>query len=266
MDIALIGPGKAGTAVALALAHVGHRVVAVAGRSPDAPSTIAAASRLGAAALPIEDAVRGARLVVIATPDAAIESTASAIAPSLEPGALVIHLSGARGLDALTPVVTARSDVQVGALHPLQTLPFGDTSVVGAWAAVAGPPLVRELAESLGMHAFVIADADRAAYHAAAVVASNHLVALLGQVQRIAERAGVPLRAFESLVRAAVDHTFDSGPEAALTGPVARGDVATVASHLDAIPDEERRAYMAMADAARRLARRDDPQLREVLA
>lgn len=266
MDIALIGPGRAGTALALSLAHVGHRIVAVAGRAPDAPSTIAAASRLGAAALPIDEAPRGAELVVIATPDAVIESAASAIAPALEPGALVIHLSGARGLEALTPIVTARTDVQIGALHPLQTLPYSDTSIAGAWAAVAGPPLVTELAETLGMHPFVVAEADRAAYHAAAVVASNHLVALLGQVQRIAERVGVPLRAFESLVRAAVDHTFDLGPEAALTGPVARGDVVTVTRHLEAIPDDERRAYMAMADAARRLARRDDPRLREVLA
>ena len=265
MDIALIGPGRAGTALALALAHVGHRVVAVAGRGPGLPSTTAAASRLGAAAVPVEEVARGAELVVIATPDGVIEPTAAAIAPTLEPGTLVIHLSGARGLDALTPIVASRTDVQIGALHPLQTLPFADTSIAGAWAAVSGPPLVTQLAQELGMHPFVVDDADRATYHAAAVVASNHLVALLGQVQRIADKVGVPLRAFESLVRAAVDHVFDLGPEAALTGPVSRGDVATVASHLDAIPDEERRAYLALADAARRLARRDDPRLREVL-
>ena len=265
MDIALIGPGRAGTALALALTHAGHRVIAVAGRGPEMPSTIAAATRLGAAAVPVEDAGRGAQIVLIATPDAVIEATASKVAASLEAGALIVHLSGARGLDALSTVVGERVDVQVGALHPLQTLPFPDTAVAGAWAAVAGPPLVTELARDMGMHPFVVADVDRPLYHAAAVVASNHLVALLGQVQRIADLAGVPLRAFEALVRASVDHSFDLGPEAALTGPVARGDAATIASHLDAIPDSERRAYTALADAARRLARREDTELREVL-
>lgn len=264
MDIALVGPGRAGTALACALIDAGHRVITVAGRTPD--TACAAAERFGARVAPVDDAGRAAEVVVIATPDVAIDATAAEVAPSLESGALVLHLAGARGLDALAPIVATRSDVQVGALHPLQTLPTADAPLAGAWAAVAGPPLVAELAREVGMHPFTVVDADRATYHAAAVIASNHVVALLGQVERLSHIAGVPFAAFEPLARAAVEHSFADGPAAALTGPVARGDVATVERHLAAIPDDERRAYRALAEAAHRLTGRDGGTLREVLA
>src|SRR5437763_324258 len=179
---ALVGPGRAGTSIALALVHAGWRPVAVAGRSDDATSTRHAVARLGAPASPLGAAGRGAALVVLATPDAAIHETARAVAPGLEPGALVVHLSGALGLDALGAVAELRPDCSVGALHPLQTFATADPHrVVGAWAAVAGPPAVADVARELGAHPFAVPDDRRAAYHAAAVVASNHLVALLGQ-------------------------------------------------------------------------------------
>ena len=95
------------------------------------------------------------------------------------------------GLDVLEPVARLRPDCRIGALHPLQTLPSADAGLArlpGSWAAVAGPPAVSELAEELGLRPFRVADADRALYHAAAVVASNHLVALLGQVERLPAR------------------------------------------------------------------------------
>ncbi len=266
MDIALVGPGRAGTAVARALVDAGHRVVGVAGRAPDAESTRVAAARFGARVEPVQFVGRGAAVVLIATPDDAIGATASAIADSLEPDVLVLHLAGAHGLTVFAPLVEARPDVRVGALHPLQTLPTPDTPVADAWAAVAGPPIVTELARELGMHPFTIADDHRSMYHAAAVVASNHVVALLGQVERLADAAGVPFAAFEPLTRSAVAHSFEVGPAAALTGPVARGDVSTVMGHLDAIPDDERRAYRALADAAHRLTGRSDSSLREALA
>lgn len=266
MDIALVGPGRAGTAVARALVDASHRVVSVSGRTPDAESTRIAAARFEARVAPVQFAGRGAELVLIATPDDAISATASAIAQSLEYEALVLHLSGAHGLTVFAPMVELRSDVEVGALHPLQTLPTPDTPIAGAWAAVAGPPRVTELATELGMHPFAVADDNRAMYHAAAVIASNHVVALLGQVERLADAAAVPFAAFEPLTRAAVEHSFEVGPAAALTGPVARGDVATVTGHLDAIPDDEHRAYRALADAAHRLTGRNDSSLREALA
>ncbi|HSO95420.1 MAG TPA: Rossmann-like and DUF2520 domain-containing protein, partial [Acidimicrobiia bacterium] len=212
---------------------------------------------------------RDADLVVVATPDAALAGIAATLAAGLSSGSLVVHLSGARGLDALAPLASVRPDVHVGALHPLQTFvdPTGDpVPLTGAWAAVSGPPAVRRLAHQLGLRPVEVPDEQRAEYHAAAVVASNHLVALLGQVERLAEEAGIPLAAFEPLVRATVDHVFDLGPAAALTGPVARGDIATVSRHLAALHDDEHRAYQALADSARRLAGHDAAAWREVLA
>ena len=110
-----------------------------------------------------------------------------------------------------------------------------------------------ELAGRLGMTAVEIDDADRAAYHAAACIASNHLVALLGQVERVAATAGVPLEAYLDLVRQTVDNVAVLGPAAALTGPVRRGDEETVARHLAALDPSERPAYEAMVEQAARL-------------
>jgi predicted short-subunit dehydrogenase-like oxidoreductase (DUF2520 family) len=266
---ALVGPGRAGIAVADGLVAAGHGCVAVAGRASDSRSTRRAADRYRAPATTVAAAGRQAHLVIIATPDAIIDDTAAALAAGLRPGGLVVHLSGARGLDALDPIAATRPDVNLGALHSLQTFvdPTEDrVALTGAWAAISGPPAVRRLAHDLGLRPFEVPDDRRAEYHAAAVVASNHLVALLGQVERLARHAEVPLAAFEPLVRATVDHVFDLGPAAALTGPVARGDVATVSRHLAVIAEDEHRAYQAMADSARRLAGRDDAPWREVLA
>jgi predicted short-subunit dehydrogenase-like oxidoreductase (DUF2520 family) len=265
---ALVGPGRAGIGVADGLVAAGHRCVAVAGRTPHAGSTRGAADRYRAPATTVAAAAHEAPLVVIATPDAAIAAAAATLAAGLCPGALVVHLSGARGLDALDPIAATRPDVDLGTLHPLQTFVASTedrVALTGAWAAISGPPAVRRLAHDLGLRTFEVPDDRRAEYHAAAVVASNHLVALLGQVERLARHADVPLAAFEPLVRATVDHVFDLGPAAALTGPVARGDVATVSRHLAVIADDEHRAYQALADSARRLAGRDDAPWREVL-
>jgi len=266
---ALVGPGRAGTALGIALSAAGWSVRAVAGRRPSAPSVAQAAARFGAQARDVRVVGGGVQLVVVATPDGAIEETASLIAPGVESGALVVHLSGARGLDALAPLEAARPEVARGALHPLQTLPspeVGAARLAGSWAAVAGPPAVAELAAELAMRPFEVRDHQRATYHAAASVASNHVTALLGQVERIAQGAQVPLAAFEPLVRATIDNCFAIGPAEALTGPVARGELATVMAHLDAVAHDERRAYRALAAAAARLAQSDDPRLRDLLA
>ena len=104
-----------------------------------------------------------------------------------------------------------------------------------------------------------MADADRPVYHAAAVIASNHLVALLGQVERLSEAVGVPFEAYVDLARATLDNVAALGPAAALTGPAARGDETTIRRHLRALPPEERRAYRVLVDAARRLAQQPRP-------
>ena len=139
----------------------------------------------------------------------------------------------------------------------------GAKRLVGAWFGVAAEPaamgLVQRLVDDLGGRSFPVADVDRATYHAAAVVASNHLVALMGQVARLADAVGVPLEAYLDLAAGSLDNVRGVGPSAALTGPAARGDEETVAAHLAALPADERATYRALATEARRLAGRPEP-------
>jgi predicted short-subunit dehydrogenase-like oxidoreductase (DUF2520 family) len=266
--VALIGPGRAGTTIALALLEQGWEVVGVAGRAPDAPSTTAAVACLASRPALISEVARGAALVIIATPDRAIEQVIATAEPAIEPGALVVHLAGSRGLDVFAGLLERRTGVRVGALHPLQSFPSATAGIerlAGAWAAVAGDPGVADLARSLGLRPFELADSDRSRYHAAAVVASNHLVALLGQVERLAVTAGVPFEAFGPLVFASVENAFALGPADALTGPVARGDLTTVEQHLRDLDPAERDAYRALAREAARLTGRRDTGLDRLL-
>ena len=266
--LALVGPGRAGTTIALALFEVGWQVTAVAGRSPDAPSTRTAAACLGADTSLVSDAGRGAALVIVATPDRSISAAAQAVGPSIEPGALVLHLAGSIGLDAFDALRELRSDVRVGAVHPLQSFPSSSTGIErvrGSWAAVAGDPQAAELARALGMRPFDLPDSERGLYHAAAVVASNHLVGLLGQVERLAAAAGVPFEAFAPLVRSSVANAFNVGPARALTGPVSRGDLATVEEHLRSLDPGERDSYRALAREVARLTGRRDNALDRLL-
>ncbi len=227
-SLRVIGPGRAGRSLAAGLAASGWRVDGVLGRADD-----------------VRPAARGVDLLVIATPDGAVAGVAGQVEP--DGGCVVAHLSGSLALDVLAPHPRRAS------LHPLRAVPTPDTSLRGAWFAVAGDPLASRAVADLGGRAVSVADPDRARYHAAAVIASNHLVALLGQVERVAAGAGVPLGAFFELVRGTVDNVERLGPAAALTGPVARGDWATVEAHLDALAPEERGAYGAMVTLAERL-------------
>lgn len=201
------------------------------------------------------DAAGDVDVLVIATPDAMVAEVAELVEP--QPGTVVVHLSGMLGLDALAP------HVRRGSLHPLVPLP---DPVVGAARlrsgvtfAVAGDPVVHDMVDSLGGHAVEVDDGLRANYHAAATIAANHLVALLGQVERVAATAGLPLSAFAGLIRAATDDALDIGPCRALTGPVVRGDWATMDRHrsvLATMPGErtEVESYDAMVALARRLS------------
>ena len=110
------------------------------------------------------------------------------------------------------------------------------------------------MVESLGGRLVEVADDDRAAYHAAACIAANHVVALLGQVERVAASVGLDLESFLPLTRAALDDVDALGAAAALTGPARRGDWATLSRHLDALPEGERPGYQAGAALATRLA------------
>ena len=266
--VALIGPGRAGTTIALGLLDRGWTVVGVGGRAPDAPSTTTAAACLGSRPALVSEVARGAALVLVATPDRAIEQVLLTAEPAIEPGALVVHIAGSRGLDVFAPLLERRTGLRVGAMHPLQSFPsatVGLERLVGAWAAVAGDPAVADIARSLGLRPFELADADRGRYHAAAVVASNHLVALLGQVERLAATCSVPFEAFAPLVHASVQNAFALGPADALTGPVARGDLATVEQHLRDLDPGERDAYRTLAREAARLTGRRDTGLDRLL-
>jgi predicted short-subunit dehydrogenase-like oxidoreductase (DUF2520 family) len=238
-SVRTIGRGRAGSSLVRALVAAGWTDAGSLGRGDD-----------------VADAAGGdVDLLVIATPDAVVGDVAATVAPVAS--CVVAHLAGSLGLD----VLTGAAHVRAAAIHPLRAIPTGDTALDGAWFAVAGDPLAHDVVEAIRGRAIEVADPDRAAYHAAAVVASNHLVALLGQVERVAATAGVPLDAFLDLVRGTVDNVERLGPRAALTGPVARGDWDTVARHLGALDPSEREAYTALAHAASRLVDREVPEL-----
>ena len=232
-SVRIIGPGRAGRSLSIALGRRGWDVVGLLGRDDDQ-----------------SDAARGVDVLVVATPDDVVAEVAAAVHP--DPATVVVHLSGSLGLDVLDP------HPRRGALHPLVPLPNAHDGarrlIGGVTFAVAGDPVARQMAESLGGRAVVVDDADRAAYHAAACIAANHVVALLGQVERVAATAGLPLDAFLDLTRAAVDDVARLGPAAALTGPAARGDWSTLARHSDALAPEERPGYHAGVALAVKLA------------
>lgn len=227
---AIVGRGRAGGAFAVALRAVGWDV---------SEHSHTAANRLRPA---------DAELVLLCVPDAAVAEVA--VTMPADPSRVVAHCAGSLGLGVLGHHPRRAS------VHPLVALAdpqLGAAALRGAWFAVAGDPVAERVAAALEGTVLTVGDEHRVRYHAAAVVASNHLVALLGQVDRLAASIGVPLEAYLELVRATVDNVAAVGPRAALTGPVARGDWATVAAHLNDLPPDERSAYLALAGAAARL-------------
>jgi predicted short-subunit dehydrogenase-like oxidoreductase (DUF2520 family) len=188
-----------------------------------------------------------ADVVLLCVPDSEIAAAAAAVAP----GRLVGHCSGATGLDVLAPH-------EAFGMHPLMTVTYAGAEFGGAGAAVAGSSaralaFARRLAQELGMRPFEVADADRAAYHAGAAMASNFLIALETAAERV---AGIDRSLLVPLVEATV-RTWAAEGHAALTGPIARGDEATVARHREAIADRAPdllALYDVLADATREVA------------
>jgi predicted short-subunit dehydrogenase-like oxidoreductase (DUF2520 family) len=236
VSVRLIGPGRAGHSLASALADAGCAVLDVLGRDDD-----------------LAGAAGGVDVLVLSTPDAAVATVARSVVPVA--GTVVAHLSGALGLEVLAPHPRRAS------LHPLVPLPTPEVGRTrlrsGATFAVAGDPVAIELVHVLGGRALVVDDDDRVAYHAAACIAANHLVALLGQAERVAALAGLPLDALLGLTRAALDDVASLGAAHALTGPAARGDDETVRRHremLAASAPDELAGYDAGVALARQLA------------
>ncbi len=185
----------------------------------------------------------GAELVVLCVPDAAIAE----VAQSLSPGPWVAHVSGATPLAALEPHARRFS------VHPLQTFTRarGAEQLDGAWGAVSGETpdaLARGLwlARELGLEPFELADSARTLYHAGAAVASNYLVTLYRAASTLFEEAGAPPEALVPLMRRTIENGFE------LTGPIARGDWATVDAHLDALQSSVARSSRRCTVPSRR--------------
>jgi predicted short-subunit dehydrogenase-like oxidoreductase (DUF2520 family) len=238
-SVILVGPGRAGLSVALALAAAGHQVTAVVAR--DGRAGAAAADRFGAAAATLGDPLGPGDLLILGVRDDAIVEVASILAPLVADVEAAVHLSGLAGLETLAPLRDA--GVEIGSFHPLQTLPDPETGagrLEGAWVAIDAESdrlraSLRDLASSIGATPFDVTAEARAVYHAAAAAAANFPLAALAMAEDLFAAAGVPFEAARPLVTTVVDNAFTLGPRPALTGPVARGDVGTVIAQIEAV-------------------------------
>ena len=195
----------------------------------------------------------GFDIVLLAVPDREIAGAAALVLP----GRLVGHCAGAWGLDLLAPH-------EAFGLHPLMTVTHAGANFAGAGAAVAGSTpralaVAQQLAAQLGLRAFTIADEDRAAYHAAASIASNFLVTLEDAAETLLRTAGAERGILVPLVRAALENWAAMGGPAAITGPIARGDEAGVARQRAALVERAPQLialFDAMAEATRAMVAR----------
>ncbi len=259
LTVGVVGAGRVGSVLGAALARAGHRVTGT--------YAVSEASRARAAELlpgvPVKDVaavVAGAELVLLAVPDDALGHLVAGLAATgvWQAGQIVVHTSGRHGVGILDP---ARAQhVLPLALHPAMT--FTGTAMdldrlvdcaFGVTADDALRPMAEALVLEMGGEPVWIAETDRTAYHLALAHGANHLVTLTSEAMQILASAGVadPQRVLGPLMRAALDNALRLG-DAALTGPVARGDVGTVEDHLrelDRLSPEIRRTYVAMARA-----------------
>lgn len=234
---ALVGSGRLGSALAAALPATGMAVSGPFGRGFDGS---------------------GHDVVLLCVPDGQIAAAAAAIAP--RDGLLVGHTSGATGLDVLRPH-------EAFSVHPLMTVPATGADFAGAGCATAGTTdraraAATAIAAALRMIPADIADADRTAYHAAASIASNFLVTLEDAAAQLLATTGAEREILVPLVRAAVENWAAHGGPAALTGPIARGDEATVARQRHAVAGRTPDLlplFDALTDATRALAARTTP-------
>ena len=244
--VAIIGAGRMGRGLTLALGEAGVE------------ATLFSRSRRP------ED-TRRAAVVFIATPDDAIGGVAAELARerAVSDGQVVLHLSGL--LDHLALHALASTGAALGSFHPLQSIADPATAAErlrGAFAGLEGDPRAVEagkrLAAALGMHAVHLAPGAKPAYHAGAVIASNYVVVLAAVAERLARRSGATPAEAAALYLPLMQGTVANlslGPAAALTGPVRRGDAATVRTHLAALAPEERQLYRALGLVALRRGR-----------
>ena len=243
--IGFIGAGTLGKGLAMALASKGHRIAAVASRRRS--SAEAAASQIRGCeplATPQELADR-CDLVFITTPDEAISQVTSQV--RWRSGQGVVHCSGAESMEVLEPA--ARTGASTGSFHPFQTFACLGTGaeaaerLEGSTFAVEGngwlPGYLEEMATRLGGRAIAIRPEDRAIYHASAVMSCGYLVALLKAASDIWKEMGVPheeaLSSILPMARATLANVAMAGLDASVTGPMVRGDTATLRRHVEAL-------------------------------
>ena len=262
--VGIIGPGRAGVGLALALAQAGYTVHLHGRRKKKVPAPLALTVGDGDAP-PVWLAQTG--VVILAVRDDGVRPLAESLARSRAVGErhVVVHLSGVLGQEALGPLVTSRG--ALGSLHPLQTIAEPERAparLKGAWAAVEGMPRAVEtserLARDLGMRPFRIATKAKAIYHAGAVFASNYLVVVEAVAQRLLRHAGLSdadaWAALRPLVEGTLENLSRAEPRDALTGPVARGDTATIVRHLESLAVDDAKLYRALGRAALELAQK----------
>jgi predicted short-subunit dehydrogenase-like oxidoreductase (DUF2520 family) len=259
-SLAIVGAGRAGSALAIAAHEAGYRVSAVASRRAEMARRLAGTVGGRTVATPL-DAVLAADVTLLAVPDGAITSVAAAIA-SRGPSLLdhgVVHLGARFGTEVIASL--GGLGAEVGVLHPLQALagPASASLLSGASFRIDATGTLRErlleLVAALGARPLEIDPAQAPLYHAAAVLAGNAPLALLAEATRLLEAAGVERaaahEALAALLEGAAHNARGAGPAAALTGPVARGDTDAITAHLDALAPypEARDLYLHLTRA-----------------
>lgn len=266
LDVGVVGAGRVGAVLGAALARAGHRVRGAYAVS-DASRARAADLLPGVPVVDLPTAIAGMDLVLLAVPDDALGDLVAGLAATgrWEAGQLVAHTSGRHGIAVLAPVLEAHALPL--ALHPAMT--FSGTAMdldrlADCAFGVTAPEPLREAAMALvldmGGTPVWVAEDQRVTYHAALAHGANHLVTVVAQAAQVLRSAGVDATAevLGPLVRAAVDNALRLG-DAALTGPVSRGDVGTVDAHLRALEQvspDIRATYAALARATVVRARR----------
>jgi predicted short-subunit dehydrogenase-like oxidoreductase (DUF2520 family) len=258
LRIGVIGVGRAGGVMAAAWQRAGHHVLRASARS-DIARLRAEALIPQAEIVPVEDVPDGMDLVLVAVPDDELEPLIGSLVARgvVEPGQIWCHLAGRFGIEILAPA--AQAGALVCALHPIMT--FTGTSIdlsrlVDCPFGVTAPDAIRALAQTLVIEAggepVWVPEDGRARYHAALALSANSLAALAVQARDLLQSAGVdePQLILAPLLHATVDNALRLG-DAAMTGPVARGDVGSVQSHVQTIAEYS----LPAADAYRSLAR-----------
>lgn len=257
--VAIVGPGRVGTLLAVSLARAGWRPVAVSGGSVGSRERIAALVTGCRPFDDVTDAVAGTDLVVLATPDDVLERVVTELARRdvLAEGQRVVHVAGSAGLAPLHRAALAGA--RVAACHPAMTVPSGavdpDLLVGAAWAVTAPAPdrgWAHDLVTDLGGDGYDVADDVRGLYHAGLAIGSNTVAAAVVVARQLllAARIDDPARFLGPLVERSVEGALTVGASA-LTGPVVRGDVGTVAGHLDALAADVPELHDAYRDLTR---------------